>query len=157
MTSQLQQNLKQLEDYAANLAKAKRATVAVGLPKEKVGGKIYGDDGLSVIQIGAWHEYGEGNNPVRSFLRVPFQMKADEINDFVATQFSKVFKGEKVEKLLGLVGAKARNISVGAFTSEGYGTWPALSSTTVSAKGSSTPLIDTGTLRNSITWAVRGL
>jgi hypothetical protein len=154
--SKLEDNLKQLRGYAQGLEKAKRARVAVGLPKEKVGGEIYGD-GMTIVQVGAIHEYGEGSAPQRSFLRVPFQLKADEINDFVAKQFAKVFDGQPVDKLLGLVGIKARNISVGAFTSQGYGTWPALDSSTVQAKGSSQPLIDTGTLRNSISYVVRGL
>lgn len=154
--SQLSDNLKKLQDYAKNLERAKRAHVAVGLPKEKVGGEIYGD-GMTIIQVGAIHEFGAANNPQRSFLRTPFQLHADELNDFMAREFSKVFEGEPADKMLGRVGIKARNISVGAFTSQGYGTWPALKPSTIAAKGSSQTLIDTGTLRNSISYVVRGL
>lgn len=154
--TKLQDNLKQLQDYAKNLEKAKRGYVAVGLPQEKVGDKIYGD-GLSVVQVGAMHEYGFGNNPVRSFLRIPMQLHADQINEFISEQFAKVFKGESAEKALGLVGINARNISVDAFSTGGYGTWASISPATANAKGSSAPLIDTGTLRNSITYVVRGI
>lgn len=154
--TKLQNNLKKLQDYAKNLEKAKRAHVAVGLPIEKIGGEIYGD-GMTIAQVGAIHEYGFGNNPVRSFLRVPFSFKADEINDFIANQFSKVFEGMSSEKALGLVGLKARNISVEAFSTDGFGSWEPIKRSTIKAKGSSKTLIDTGTLRNSISYVVRGL
>lgn len=156
MTAKLKANLKKLQDYAANLAAAKRSVVAVGLPAEKVGSIIYGDDSLSVIQIGAFAEYGQGNSPIRSFLRVPFAIKADDINEFIGKQFALVLEdGKSSDAALNTIGVFARNISVEAFNTDGYGTWPPNQPATVTAKGSSTTLIDTGTLRNSITWAVR--
>lgn len=142
---------------AENIRAAKRGSVAVGLPPEKIGGKVYGD-GMSVIQVGAIHEYGAGNNPRRSFLRVPFDTKRDEITAAIAAQFRSVFEdGVDAKRALGLVGAEATNISKGAFRTRGYGTWPDIKQSTKNAKGSSQPLIDTGTLRNSITWVVRGV
>ncbi|WP_428613328.1 hypothetical protein [Pseudoalteromonas sp.] len=154
--TKLQDNLKQLQDYAKNLEKAKRGYVAVGLPKEKVGDKIYGK-GMSIVQVGAIHEYGFGNSPTRSFLRIPMQLHADQINDFISEQFAKVFQGESAEKTLGLIGLNARNISVDSFSTDGYGTWESIKQATANAKGSSKTLIDTGTLRNSITYVVRGI
>jgi len=59
-----------------------------------------------------------------------------------------------VDKALGRVGLAARNISVGAFRSKGYGAWPDIERSTKDAKGSSGVLIDTGILRNAITWVV---
>jgi len=53
-----------------------------------------------------------------------------------------------------LIGVKAQSISQGAFTTKGYGQWQELSPKTVEKKGSSQILIDTGTLRNSITYQV---
>lgn len=150
-----QEMLKRTADYAKNLDKARRSHVAVGLPSEEVGGAIYGD-GMSVIQVGAIHEYGAGNNPRRSFLRVPFATKKDEITAAIAQQFEDVFKrGKAAEKALGLIGLQAAQISKGAFTTRGYGVWPDIQQATKDAKGSSQTLIDTGTLRNSITYVVR--
>lgn len=148
---------KHVKRMAENIKAAKRGSVAVGLPSEKIGGKVYGN-GMSVIQVGAIHEYGAGNNPRRSFLRVPFDTKKDEITAAIAAQFRSVFEdGVDAKKALGLVGAEATNISKGAFRARGYGTWPDIKQSTKTAKGSSQPLIDTGTLRNSITWIVRGV
>ena len=52
-----EQMLKNTTAYLKNLEKAKRGYIAVGLPSEEVGGKVY-DNGMTVIRIGAIHEYG---------------------------------------------------------------------------------------------------
>ena len=151
-----EQMLKNTTAYLKNLEKAKRGYVAVGLPAEEVGGTVY-DDGQTVAQVGAQHEYGAGV-PRRSFLRTPFTAKQDDLTAAIAKQFEDVFqRGKKAEQALGLIGTVAVNISKGAFTSRGYGEWPDISAATKEDKGSSQVLIDTGTLRNSITYVVRGL
>ena len=151
-----EQMLENTGAYLKNLEKAKRGYVAVGLPAEEVGGTVY-DDGQTVAQVGAQHEYGAGV-PRRSFLRTPFTAKQDDLTAAIAKQFEDVFqRGKKAEQALGLIGTVAVNISKGAFTSRGYGEWPDISAATKEDKGSSQVLIDTGTLRNSITYVVRGL
>ena len=151
-----EQMLENTTAYLKNLEKAKRGYVAVGLPAEEVGGTVY-DDGQTVAQVGAQHEYGAGV-PRRSFLRTPFDIKKDDLDKAIAKQFEDVFKrGKKAEQALGLIGTVAVNISKGAFTTRGYGEWPDITQATKDAKGSSQVLIDTGTLRNSITYVVRGL
>ncbi|MDF1593750.1 MAG: hypothetical protein P1P89_19760 [Desulfobacterales bacterium] len=95
--------------------------------------------------------------PRRSFLRVPFQIKADEMDEAVANQFRMVFeKGTDAKKALGLIGTIAVNIVKGAFVSRGYGAWPDIKPSTKKAKGSSQLLVDNGILRGSITYVVRG-
>lgn len=150
-----QEMLKRTREWSDNMARARRSVVAVGLPSEEVGGKVYGD-GMTVIAVGAIHEYGAGNNPRRSFLRVPFTAKRDELTAAIARQFRDVAeRGKPADKALGLIGTIAMDISKGAFTSRGYGQWPDIRQSTKNAKGSSQVLIDTGTLRNSITYVVR--
>ncbi len=150
-----EQMARHTKDMAAKVAQAKRSNVAVGLPKEKIGGQVYGD-GLTVIQVGAAHEYGAGV-PRRSFLRVPLQMQADKMDKVIVQQFRAAFEtGQSIDQTLGIIGVQAVNIVKGAFTSRGYGTWPDISERTKAEKGSSQALIDTGTLRNSITYVVRG-
>jgi hypothetical protein len=149
-----EQFLKQTKQFEKNLEQLSKKHVAVGLPKEKVGGQIYGD-GETVFTVGASHEYGVGV-PRRSFLRAPFSKNQDAINKTTENQFRAIAEqGVKVEKALNIIGVKARNISAKAFVTGGYGEWKPLSAATIEKKGSSQPLIDTGTLRNSITWAVR--
>ena len=52
--------------------------------------------------------------------------------------------------LLARLGLFAETLVQRAFETSGFGQWPALQSSTVKAKGSSAPLIDTGQLRRSI-------
>ena len=145
-------------EYTTNLAmrleSMKRKAVFVGLPNEKVGGKVYGD-GMSIIRIGAIHEFGAGATPQRSFLRVPFAIKRKEMNAAIAKQFTAVVQGQKIDVALGRIGVVATNISKGAFTAMGYGDWKAIQEATARRKGSTQTLIDTGILRSSITWVIR--
>lgn len=147
--------LAKTDGYLRNLQKARRSHVAVGLPAEKVGAAIYGD-GMSVMQVGAIHEYGAPPNPQRSFLRLPFIAKRRELSEAIAAQFRDVAEnGKRAEQALGLIGVQATNISKDAFITRGYGQWPDIKQSTKDRKGSSQVLIDTGTLRNSITHVVR--
>ncbi|WP_449555265.1 hypothetical protein [Lelliottia amnigena] len=94
--------------------------------------------------------------PERSFLRSPFELKKSEINKAIQKAVESVGAGKNnAETALNLVGVTARNISVKAFETAGYGTWPDIKTATKKAKGSSAPLIDTGELRGAITWEVR--
>lgn len=187
-----EQMLKNTTTYLKAMEDAKRKHVAVGLPSDKVGAKIYGE-GMTIFQIGAVHEYGAvinhpggtkftiGKNgkatfvpnsyqgkvagvtgphiidiPRRSFLRVPFATKKAEIADMLLKTFKAASEGKMTAEIaLGRVGAFATNISKGAFTSRGYGQWPDIKASTKKRKGSSQPMIDTGTLRNSVTYVVR--
>lgn len=142
------------------MERAKNAVVKVGLPEsESATSKAYKSDGdasaPTVLEVGIWHEYGTQFVPMRSFLRAPFIEKQSDIKKLIDSQFQLVLeKGLDVEIALGRVGVGAVNISKGAFKTQGYGAWPDIKESTKKAKGSSGILIDTGLLRNSITWVV---
>jgi hypothetical protein len=151
-----EQMLENTTAYLKNLEKAKRGYVAVGLPSEEVGGTVY-DNGQTVAQVGAQHEYGAGV-PRRSFLRTPFAVKKDDMDKAVAKQFKDVFeRGKTAEKALGMIGTVAVNIVKGAFLTGGYGEWPDITDATKAAKGSTRILVDNKTLSGSITYVVRGI
>lgn len=170
------------------MQRAKDASVKVGLPAgEAATSKAYKSDGQesapTVLQVGIWHEYGTKTIPMRSFLRGPFAEKKADLDKIITAQLKLVLEsGLDIEVALGRVGLAARNISVGAFKTQGYGEWPALSPLTIelrrsggakngrdvgnaakavnsafwkpASSGEAKPLIDTGLLRNSITWVV---
>lgn len=149
----MQNTLGDLEAYLANLEKAKKGGVKVGLPQEEASGKAY-ESGESVIEIGARHEFGEGV-PRRSWLRNTFEVKGDEMQDLIAGKFEEVFEdGLDAGKALGQIGAIATNFVKEAFTTGGFGDWQDISETTKELKNSSQILIDSGTLRASISWVV---
>lgn len=136
---------------------AKRLTLKVGLPSDKVGGKVYGG-GTSIITVGATHEYSSPTSPARSFLRMPFEVKRKEIDTAIQNQFANVIDGKmSAEDALNRVGVIATNISKEAFRTNGYGRWAPLAEITKVRKvkaGKTTTLIWSGLLRGAITWSV---
>jgi len=145
---------KKLKDQIANINKLKSMKVKVGVIGNGAGAGIYDDD-QTVLDIAIKHEYGDDKTPRRSFLRAPFSIKKKEMGDFITKQLNKVTeKGFPAETAVDLIGVKAQSIVQDAFTNGGYGQWQALSPRTVDSKGSSQILVDTGTLRNSITYQV---
>jgi len=145
--------MKRIETMAKSMKALAASSVDVGLPKDKVGRKIY-KDGATILEVGAKHEFGSGNIPQRSFLRTPFLIKRKEINHAVSKQFDAIINGQKPKVALGRIGLVAVNYSRGAFASQGYGQWKNIAQSTKDSKGSSQVLVDTGTLKNSITWVV---
>lgn len=153
--SSLKDNLKSLQKYAQTIDDVKNKAVYVGLPKEKATKKY--EDGMSVIRIGAIHEYGMGNSPQRSFLRVPFAENKKEIDSFINKRFEMSGKEIAPIKALEQIGVFAEGISKRSFVKND---WKKLSEARkkqkiVNGKSGNTPLIDTGNLRNSITSIVR--
>ena len=150
-----EETLRLVERQIAAMQQAKTMSVKVGLPAgETATSKAY-ESGATVLEVGIAHEYGTQYVPMRSFLRGPFASKAADIAAVIETQFGLVLEqGLSVDTALGRVGLAARNISVGAFRAKGYGEWSDITQATKDAKGSSGILIDTGILRNAITWVV---
>lgn len=146
----LKDNLKKLQNYAQTIDDVKNKAIYVGLPKEKAT-KTY-EDGASIIEIGAIHEFGIDNIPQRSFLRVPFAENKKEIDAFIQKRFEMSGKEIAHMKALEQIGVFAEGISKRSFVKNN---WKANSPYTIARKGSSKPLIDTGNLRNSITSVVR--
>lgn len=155
-----EETLVLVDAQLSNMEKAKTMVVKVGLPAgESATSKAYTNDGAgpaaTVLEVGIWHEYGTQHVDMRSFLRGPLNAKSADLEKVLEQQFNLVLEnGMAVEKALGRVGLAARNISVGAFRTKGYGVWKDISQATKDAKGSSGILIDTGLLRSSITWVV---
>lgn len=155
-----EETLALVEKQLSNMEKAKSLSVKVGLPAgESATSKAYTNDGAgpapTVLDVGIWHEYGTQHVAQRSFLRGPLNAKSADLTKVLEQQFNLVLeKGMDVEKALGRVGLAARNISVGAFRTRGYGVWADISQATKEAKGSTQVLVDDGILRGAITWVV---
>jgi len=155
-----QEFLARSQRQVAAMQRAKQASVKVGLPAgEQATSQAYTSDGnrpaATVLEVGIFHEYGTQFVPMRSFLRGPFEEKQAEISRALDVQFNLVLEsGLDIEVALGRIGLTAVNISRGAFKTRGYGVWADIKQSTKDAKGSSQVLIDTGILRNAITWVV---
>lgn len=142
-----------LEGHAKRIlaaAKRKGAHVKVGLPR---GTGAY-PDGTPVIMIGVVHEFGApaAGIPMRSFLRSAISEGDAEIKRLIRKVARAAMKGKIEERqALELLGLKAASMVQAKIVS---GPFEANAPATVKRKGSSSPLIDTGLLRQSITYQV---
>ena len=115
-----------------------------------------GSVGPKIVEVGRWHEYGLGDNPRRSFLRVPMIDKQFIIQKHIKEGWGNILSGKSTAiKELGKLGIVGQELSKGAFATGGYGKWEKLKPQTVKRKGSSDILIDKSKLVNSIhNWIV---
>lgn len=113
-----------------------------------------GKSKLTNSEIAIIQEYGtlDGTIPSRSFLRMPIEKKQKEIvkDALKGSTREKIMAGD-VESALKNIGVIAEKYVQDAFSSSGFGQWPENAPSTIKAKGSSKPLIDTAQLRRSIT------
>lgn len=115
-------------------------------------GQHEGSD-LTVAQIGFWNEYGTVTIPERSFIRSTINGQAKDIKAISQAQLKKVINGQTTSaKALGILGAYTAGLIQAKFTNND---WAPNTSRTEMRKGSSNPLIDTGQLRQSISYEVK--
>lgn len=142
------------KEYENQIKQFKNSAIKIGLP-EKVGGQTHKDSDMTIAQIGAIHEYGvpEKNIPKRSFLREPMLNAQKDINKLIKIKFSAVAENRlSVGRALDQMGLYGQKISQKSFTNND---WASLKPATIKAKGNkSNPLIDSGQLRQSITYIV---
>lgn len=107
-------------------------------------------DGLTLATIGAIHEYGTEDIPARPWLTQG--IAAAKPAELMRKQALAVANGERTAR----VAAERLGLAVVAAVQEHItqGIAPPNAASTQAAKGSSTPLIDTGRLRQSISHVV---
>lgn len=117
-------------------------------------------EGISIGELAAIHEFGLGNVPRRSMLAEYVDANQQEIERDVeaagkrAADYRRSRPGTQPQALkveLGRIAAK----HVGKIQERiANGIAPELDSETIRRKGSSTPLVDTGQLKSSVTWEI---
>lgn len=103
-------------------------------------------DGTKTIDVAGYHEFGRGV-PERSFLRATSVIHEKAIARAMAQASKSILAGEAPRVALSRVGVWFEGVVKKRIA---QGIPPALAQSTIDRKGSSTPLIDTGQLRNSI-------
>jgi hypothetical protein len=111
------------------------------------------ENGASVSDVAMWMEFGTPTVDERSFLRAWVDERETEINKTLTKIAEGLVTGKTPNKFVGLdrFGLWAVG-SIQARIADGIP--PELADSTVARKGSSTPLIDRGQLRSSVTHRV---
>ena len=107
---------------------------------------------LTVLQVAIFNEFGTDRIPERSFLRAWFDANRDVIRHKFQLLMRSVLNGKRTkEDILELIGQWCVG-QIQLRIAQGIG--PPNAESTIARKGSSTPLIDTGVLRSSISYRV---
>lgn len=141
----------------ANLKQAsKGGGVSVGIHAQEGAGEHKSKEPdaspVTVLDVALWNEFGLGV-PERSFLRAWVDENASQNREKLRKAMLLVVRGERtLEQALDLIGLSMQG---GLQQKIAAGVPPPNAPETVARKGSSTPLIDTGQLRQSVTFLVR--
>jgi hypothetical protein len=111
---------------------------------------------ITNVEIALVHEYGSPKQgiPERSFIRRTWDAKRKDYVALVKQLLPAVIRGNMdAKRALGIVGAKA-SADIKNTVTQGPHIPPPLKEATIARKGSDRPLVDTGQLVNSVTWAV---
>jgi len=111
------------------------------------------DSDLTNAEIGVIQEFGSNsaNIPPRSFLRMPIEARQKTIVQQLGKEKTKAkIESGDIKGVYNDLGIAAVNVIHGAFASGGFGSWQENAPSTVAAKGSDRPLIDTRQLQRSI-------
>ena len=127
--------------------------VYIGVPASK--NSIHKDSKINMATLLALHVYGVPTRgiPQRDPLRPPLIANAQRYTDLLAIGLKNALSDGTDPKIVyEKIGIVATNDVKDYFIT---GNFKALSEKTIKAKGSSKPLLDTGELRNSISYEVR--
>lgn len=131
---------KMLEDL-------RRLEVRIGIQQGEAS-----DEGVDLVDIAMFNELGTVHIPSRPFLRNSVDANADQINTFLQSMKQEILKGGSAEDVLKKIGVFQKGlvqeeIVKGDFTPN--------SEATIRKKGSDTPLVDTGRMRQSINYVIQ--
>lgn len=146
-TTQIHVDISKLKDLAA---KAKSSYARVGV----LGGKAKRSDDINNYELAIVHEFGTDTIPPRSWGRMPIESKKKDITSFVNKNLDILIAGN-ISKFFNNLGAYGLSIIQDAFATRGFGKWAKNAPATIQAKGSDSPLIDTGAFRKSMSWDIK--
>ena len=132
-------------------ALASKIMVALRGPKHVKVGFPQGADG-GVLDKAFYNEFGTVNIPERPFIREGIRGAKGTLQAIARNEAKQIANGNSTMRQslskLGIEGQGAMQESITA------GSWPPNAPSTIRQKGSSQPLIDTGEMRQAVTWKV---
>ena len=122
--------------------------------KRRVEGKKQLEDtGVDILNVAVWNEFGTSTIPARPFIMQTWDKRRAEIYKFTQAIATRVIEGKAAAKeSANQLGAKVKSMIQQTIRD---GEFVPNAPSTIKKKGSSNPLIDTGTMRQSVTYVVR--
>jgi phage gpG-like protein len=122
------------------------------------------EGGLTLAGLGAVHEFGtdragRGNKtviPERSFIRMPLEIGADDIEKYVGKNYQKNIETGNIKGIFKDIGIAGEAKIQEAFETGGFGEWDDITEETKKRKKSDTILVDQADLKKAIVSKVGG-
>lgn len=100
-----------------------------------------------LVDIAMWNELGTANSPSRPFMRDSVDKHIPAINHMLAAQKDALLEGATAKDILNTIGLFQQDLIQ---TEIEQGDFVANAPATIKRKGSDKPLVDTGTMKNSV-------
>jgi len=150
MAFKLTKDTKVWDSIRSNLTKGSVQEIQVGFFEESK----YGDenDNLPVAQVAQWNEEGSATNPTRPFIRVGFAGRIKNDPELFFSSIKRIVEGDSTfaaeYKVLGPKLVLEMKQSIAEWDT------PSNSPKTIAEKGFNNPLIDSGTMYDSVDYKV---
>lgn len=146
ITAKVTMNTKALKSLEKKLIKASHEAVQVGF----FDGKLHPSGDMTIAEVAAVQEYGTREVPARPFMTTTV-MRDQEFLVYLENGLSSIYWGVTPNAKRGLRGAgqvlaESMKASVETWSN------PANSLSTVRRKGFNDPLVETGTMKENISW-----
>ena len=115
-------------------------------------GEASEDNGVDMCDVAAWNELGTAHSPARPFMRQSVDNHEGEINEFLQSKKRDLVSGASAEQVLKEIGIFQKNLMQNEITS---GNFAPNAPATIRKKKSSTPLVDTGRMRQSVNYQIK--
>lgn len=110
------------------------------------------EEGVDLVDIAMFNELGTVHIPSRPFLRDSVDANADQINSFLQSMKKDLLRGGSAEDVLKKIGVFQKGLIQEQIVK---GDFAPNSEATIRRKGSDTPLVDTGRMRQSINYVIQ--
>ena len=148
MTAQITGNFSKAKELIEKLKASSQKAVYVGFPAE-FNEKIEGSDNFNLASLAAVLEFGNERIPSRPFLRQTLAENQKKYIELFVELIGKGFSIEQVYKQIALTAQGDVQLNIAK------GDWVANAESTIKRKGSDKPLIDIGTMRQSVRGIVK--
>lgn len=134
--------------FFRELKKLKKMEVVVGFQA----GEATEENGADLVDIAAYNELGTSGTPARPFMKQSFENHEDFLKNACARVNQTINSGGSTEQALNKLGVELKGLVQSEIVD---GEFAPNAEATIKRKKSDKPLIDTGTMRQSVNYAVR--
>ena len=115
-------------------------------------GEAQYEDGTDLCEIAAYNEYGGSDRPARPFMRQSFENHEPELKAACEDVNNAIASGGTAEAALKKLGVLAKGLVQDEIAN---GSFAPNAESTIARKGSATPLIDSGFMRQSVNFQIK--